>query len=143
MHYVCKLSVMFPSFYNIKLHKNILVVHQENEKRIKKNNEKQKSVLSGKLNWFTQNGCKFLFLFILVSATALPTLFRLAETVEQKSFSNLDEAKKLKVESRPKSFSFTFFLSNFSVFRIESRDVFNLVPVDRRLQLQLKIERIV
>ncbi|KAK4513085.1 uncharacterized protein ATC70_000123 [Mucor velutinosus] len=54
-----------------------LLVHQENEKRIKKNNEKQKSVLS-------------------VSATALPTLFRLAETVEQKSFSNLDEAKKLK-----------------------------------------------
>lgn len=101
---------MFPSFCNIKLHKNILVVHQENEKRIKKNNEKQKSVLSGKLNRFTQNGYKFLFLlFILVSATALPTLFRLAETVEQKSFSNLDEAKKLKVESRPKSFSFTFF----------------------------------
>ncbi|CAO0795738.1 unnamed protein product [Mucor circinelloides] len=54
-----------------------LLVHQENEKRIKKNNEKQKSVLS-------------------VSATALPTLFRLAETVEQKSFLNLDEAKKLK-----------------------------------------------
>ncbi|KAG2208640.1 hypothetical protein INT46_001366 [Mucor plumbeus] len=54
-----------------------LLVHQENEKRIKKNNEKQKSILS-------------------VSATALPTLFRLAETVEQKSFSNLDEAKKLK-----------------------------------------------
>lgn len=110
MHCVCKLSIMFPSFCNIKLHKNILVVHQENEKRIKKNNEKQKSVLSGKLNRFTQNGYKFLFLlFILVSATALPTLFRLAETVEQKSFSNLDEAKKLKVESRPKSFSFTFF----------------------------------
>ncbi|KAL7319711.1 hypothetical protein PS15m_002812 [Mucor circinelloides] len=54
-----------------------LLVHQENEKRIKRNNEKQKSVLS-------------------VSATALPTLFRLAETVEQKSFLNLDEAKKLK-----------------------------------------------
>ncbi|KAI7908305.1 uncharacterized protein BX663DRAFT_424704 [Cokeromyces recurvatus] len=32
----------------------------------------------------------------LLSATALPTLFRLAETVEQKSFSNFDEAKKLK-----------------------------------------------
>lgn len=34
---------------------------------------------------------------MLVSAAALPTLFRLAETVEQKSFSDLDEAKKLKV----------------------------------------------
>ncbi|CEP15004.1 hypothetical protein [Parasitella parasitica] len=54
-----------------------LFVHQENEKRIKKNNESQKSELS-------------------VSATALPTLFRLAETVEEKSFLNLDEAKKLK-----------------------------------------------
>ncbi|GAN09076.1 solute carrier family 7, member 6 opposite strand [Mucor ambiguus] len=54
-----------------------LLVHQENEKRIKKSNDKQKNALS-------------------VSATALPTLFRLAETVEQKSFSNLDEAKKLK-----------------------------------------------
>ncbi|KAI8067011.1 uncharacterized protein B0P05DRAFT_475672 [Gilbertella persicaria] len=32
----------------------------------------------------------------LFSATALPTIFRLAETVEQKSFSNLDEAKKLR-----------------------------------------------
>ncbi|KAI9487707.1 MAG: hypothetical protein EXX96DRAFT_554330 [Benjaminiella poitrasii] len=54
-----------------------LFVHQENEKRIKKNNDIKNSVLK-------------------VSATALPTLFRLAETVEQKSFSNLDEAKKLK-----------------------------------------------
>ena len=33
----------------------------------------------------------------VVSMTALPTLFRLAETVEQKSFSNLDEARQLKV----------------------------------------------
>jgi hypothetical protein len=49
-------------------------------------------------------------LFILVSATALPTLFRLAETVEQKSFSNLDEAKKLKVESRPKVSSLYFYI---------------------------------
>ncbi|EIE76374.1 hypothetical protein RO3G_01078 [Rhizopus delemar RA 99-880] len=32
----------------------------------------------------------------LLSATALPTVFRLAETVEEASFSNLDEAKKLK-----------------------------------------------
>ncbi|KAF1805975.1 hypothetical protein V8B55DRAFT_1486866 [Mucor lusitanicus] len=54
-----------------------LLVHQENEKRIKKNNDSQKSILN-------------------VSATAPPAFFRLAETVEQKSFSNLDEAKKLK-----------------------------------------------
>ncbi|KAG1148502.1 hypothetical protein G6F37_010846 [Rhizopus arrhizus] len=54
-----------------------LLLHQENEeKRLKKNNE-NKSVLK-------------------VSATALPTVFRLAETVEEASFSNLDEAKKLK-----------------------------------------------
>ncbi|ORE02626.1 hypothetical protein BCV72DRAFT_214889 [Rhizopus microsporus var. microsporus] len=32
----------------------------------------------------------------LLSATALPTIFRLAETVEEASFSNLDEARKLK-----------------------------------------------
>ncbi|KAI9264623.1 hypothetical protein EDC94DRAFT_486180, partial [Helicostylum pulchrum] len=32
----------------------------------------------------------------LLSAAALPTLFRLAETVEQQSFSNFDEARKLK-----------------------------------------------
>lgn len=56
----------------------ILVVQQENEKRVKKNNEKQKNNV------------------LAVKATALPTLFRLAETVEQNSFLNLEEAKKLK-----------------------------------------------
>ncbi|CAO3620548.1 unnamed protein product [Mucor hiemalis] len=54
-----------------------LLVHQ-NEKRIKKNTEKLNSSA------------------LEISATALPTLFRLAETVEEKSFSNLDEARKLK-----------------------------------------------
>ncbi|KAI7891301.1 uncharacterized protein EV154DRAFT_508596 [Mucor mucedo] len=55
-----------------------LLVHQENEKRSKKNSEKLKNSV------------------LKVSAAALPTLFRLAETVEQKSFSDLNEAKKLK-----------------------------------------------
>ncbi|KAI8380598.1 hypothetical protein EDC96DRAFT_5333 [Choanephora cucurbitarum] len=54
-----------------------LLIHQENEKRVKKNNDQDKSKLT-------------------VSITALPSIFRLAETVEQKSFSNLDEAKKLR-----------------------------------------------
>lgn len=71
----------------------ILVVHQENEKKLKKNTESEnKSVLTGKSRLFTSQVSHI----VLVSATALPTLFRLAETVEQKSFSNLDEAKKLK-----------------------------------------------
>lgn len=33
----------------------------------------------------------------LVSATAFPTIFRLAETVEENSFKNLAEAEKLRV----------------------------------------------
>ncbi|KAI9259034.1 hypothetical protein BY458DRAFT_517551 [Sporodiniella umbellata] len=54
-----------------------LLVQQElEEKRLKKTND-NKGVLK-------------------ISGTALPTVFRLAETVEEKSFSDLVEAKKLK-----------------------------------------------
>ncbi|KAI8968977.1 hypothetical protein BDF20DRAFT_838953 [Mycotypha africana] len=56
-----------------------LLVHQENEKRVKKNVEKGNK--SSELK---------------ISGAAFPTLFRLAETVEEKSFANIDEAKKLK-----------------------------------------------
>ncbi|KAI8972713.1 hypothetical protein BDB01DRAFT_808947 [Pilobolus umbonatus] len=52
-----------------------LLVQQDKEKRIKRGIEKNE---------------------LTVSAAVLPTLFRLAETVEEKSFSNLDEAQKLK-----------------------------------------------
>ncbi|CEG65326.1 hypothetical protein RMATCC62417_02129 [Rhizopus microsporus] len=54
----------------------LLLQQQNEEKRLKRSNE-DTSVLK-------------------VSATALPTIFRLAETVEEASFSNLDEARKLK-----------------------------------------------
>ncbi|KAG1171289.1 hypothetical protein G6F70_007312 [Rhizopus microsporus] len=54
----------------------LLLQQQNEEKRLKRSNED-----TGVLK---------------VSATALPTIFRLAETVEEASFSNLDEARKLK-----------------------------------------------
>ncbi|KAI7852237.1 hypothetical protein BDC45DRAFT_513784 [Circinella umbellata] len=56
-----------------------LLLHTENEdnKRLRKNSFKNKDPLK-------------------VSATALPTIFRLAETVEEKSLNNITEAQKLK-----------------------------------------------